>query len=724
MRVLVTGGGGYLGCHLVPLLLEQGHEVRVFDRFCFGDEPVAAFADYPHCEVIRGDVRRLQEAPALLDGIDAVVHLAGLTNDPSCALDPEMAADVNVESTRELANQAAQHGVTRFVFASSCNVYGHGVFEFLDEESPPNPVSTFAKTKIAAETALLQMAGEHFEPVVARNATLFGWSPRMRFDVAIHHMVAHAVRTNGIKVMGGGNQWRPFIHVHDAARAFLALLEAPASAVSGQVFNVGDDNANIRIIDLARRVAETVGDVPIEIPKDDDELRDYRVQFGKIRDTLGFHCEHTIQDGINEIYDALRGNPIDPFDEIFFNAHRMKRLRATPVGEGGEPIAARFIPLAKPTLGEEEEEAVIEALRSGWLTSGPHLQAFEKAFADTVAAPHAIAVSSCTAALHLCLHHLGVRPGDEVITSPITWASTGNTVLHMGAKLVFADIERDSLNISPEAIERAITDRTRVIMPVHLAGRPCDLDAIHAIGERHGIPVVEDAAHALGAAYKGAPIGNCGPYACFSFYAIKNITTMEGGTITVQNQDDADHLRLLAANGLQATAWERYGRSAVAAPAQVVDPGYKYLMGNISAAMGVQQLKKFASFKAARRRLVGMYRAVLADVDEIALPAATNGDWEHAWHLFVIRLDLDKLTKTRDEIAADLRRENIGTGVHFYGLHLHPYYRETFGLTPEDFPEATAASNEVLSLPLHPQMTDRNVHEVVEALKKVLAHAH
>lgn len=722
MHVLVTGGGGYLGCWLVSHLLERGHRVRVFERFCFGEAPVEGFRAHRACEVIRGDVRRLQESPGLLDEVEAVIHLASLSNDPSCDLDPEMTWDVNFESTRELANQAAQKGVRRFILASSCSVYGRGVFDILDEESPPNPVSTFGESKLAAERCVLSMKTDHFEPVVGRTATMFGWSPRMRFDLAINHMVGSALKSGAIKVLGGGNQWRPFIHVRDAARAYASLLEAPAGRVSGQIFNIGSDVANTRIIDLAERVAQEIGNVSLDTPKEDDDLRSYRVQFGKLRNEFGFRCEWSIDEGIREVRDKILETGINFRSDLYFNVDRVKKLLATPVDEGGEPIAARFIPVAKPALGAEEEKVVIEALRSGWLTSGPYVQSFEKSFGETVSAPHVVALSSCTAALHLCLVHLGVKPGDEVITSPLTWPSTGNTILRMGAKVVFADICRDTLNIDPQAIESAITPRTRAIMPVHLAGQPCDLEAVYAVARKHNIPVVEDAAHALGAAYKGIPVGNYGEYSCFSFYAIKNITTMEGGVITLKDAEAARHLRMLAANGLMCTAWERYGRSAVAAPPEVVEPGFKYLMGNVSAAMGVEQLRKFPAFKAARQRIAHMYRAVLSNIDEITLPV-TISDVEHAWHLFIVRLNLARLNKTRDEIAAALRRENIGTAIHFYGLHLHRYYRETQGTTPELCPEATAASYEVLSLPLFTQMTDRHVGEVVEALKKVLSHS-
>lgn len=722
MRVLVTGGAGYLGSSLVPLLLEQGHAVRVFDRFCFGEDTLAGVKDNPACEIVRGDIRRLQEVPELLAGVDAIIHLASLSNDPSCDLDHDMTFDVNVESTRELAKKAVQQGVRRFVFASSCNVYGKGVFDILDEESPANPVSAFGSSKLEGERVVLGMKSGFFEPVVARTATMFGCSPRMRFDVAVNHMVATALSTGGIKVLGGGNQWRPFVHVRDAARALSMMIDAPASQVSGQTFNVGANDLNYQIIELARYVAKALGSIAIEIPKDDDDRRTYRVQFDKIRNTLGFHPEVSVQEGIEELRNAITKTDLVPFAEIHSNVRRMKQLLATPVDDGGEPIAARFISVLRPCLGPEEETAVVEALRSGWLTSGPQIQAFEKAFAETVSSPCAVAVSSCTAALHLCLISFGVQPGDEVITSPLTWASTGNTIINMGAKVVFADVRPGSLNIDPASVERAITPRTKAIMPVDMAGLPCDLEAIHAIAHKHGIPVVEDAAHALGAAYKGTPIGAYSSHTCFSFYAIKNITTMEGGAITVKDPDAAVRLRMLAANGMAETAWERYGRSAVAHPSEVTEPGYKYLLGNVGAAIGVEQLKKFAHFKAARRRLAHMYDTALAGIDEIKLPETTP-EAEHGWHLYIIRFRLDQLTRTRDELAAALRRENIGTSINFYGLHLHRYYRETLGMRPEDFPEATAASYEVLSLPLHPGMTDKNVHEVAEALKKVLAHA-
>lgn len=723
MHVLVTGGAGYEGCWIIPLLLERGHTVRLFDRFCFGREPIQGFESSPDCEIIEGDIRRLQEFPDLFDGIDGIIHLAGLANDPSCDLDPELTVDVNVESTHELANLAVQNSVRRFIFASSCSVYGKGVFEILDEKSPANPVSAYAVSKVDGEKILLGLKSEHFEPVISRTATLFGWSPRMRFDLAINLMTATAMRDGAINVMGGGNQWRPFIHVKDAALAKIAFLEAPADQVSGEIFNVGEDEANIRIRDLAKMVHKHIPEAELKISLGDEDTRSYHVQFGKLHEVLGYSRTLSIDDGIVEIKEKLSDATIDPFDEKYFNVRRMKKLIATPVEEGGEPIAPRLIPMARPVLGVEEEKAVVEALRSGWITSGPHVAAFEKAFCETVQGKEAVAVSSCTAAIHLCLVHLGVRPGDEVITSPLTWPSVANVIVNMGATLVLADIQRETLNMDPESLKRAITVKTKAIIPVHMAGQPCDLDAIRAIAAEKGIPIIEDAAHALGSSYKGTPIGGGNDLSCFSFYAIKNVTTMEGGMISLSDAEDAQRLRRLASHGISATAWDRYGRSAVPAPPEVVEPGYKYLMGNVSAAIGLEQLKKFADFQTARSRIAGLYRVALADIDDVWMPEVADPAG-HSWHLMIIRFKLDPLAKSRNEIAHALRRENIGTGFHFHALHLHKYYAETLGYTPQDLPEASAASSEVLSLPLYPSMTDKNVHEVVSGLKKVLAHAH
>lgn len=722
MRVLVTGGAGYLGTWVTALLLEKGHQVRIFDRFCFGEESIQEFVGNADFESVRGDIRDLGSFPELLDGVEAVVHLAGLANDPSCDLDPEMTTDVNVDASMALIELAREKGVRRFAFASSCSVYGQGVHEFLDEESPTNPVSAYAVSKIDVERALLEMAGERFEPVAARMSTLFGWSRRMRFDLAVNQMTATAVTTDTIKVMGGGQQWRPFVHVKDAARAFVMMVEAPAEVISGEAFNVGADDQNVQILGLAERVAEVMPGVVLEVQREDDDRRTYRVVFDKIEKALGYGVTVSIEDAVKEIAEDIRAKGYDPFGEDYFNVRRMQTLLKTPVSEGGEPVAPRFIPLARPIWGAEEEAAVLETMRSGWVTSGPSIGRFEQALGETVGAEHVVATNSCTAAIHLCLAHLGVEAGDEVILPPITWASVGNVILSMGARPVFADVDRDTLCMDAASFKSKITERTKAVIPVHMAGLACDLDGIYGVAEKHGIPVIEDAAHALGTKYKGRAVGSSGNFVCFSFYAIKNITTIEGGAIACGDAETAAHLRRLAGNGMGANAWDRYSPDAVPAPPEVLEPGYKYAMGNVNAAIGLEQLKRWPEFHGRRLRLAGLYRRLLADVPEVRMQSVDDLA-SHAWHLMIVRLDLDALSKSRDEIALAMRQENIGTGFHFFGLHLHKYYQEELGCTPEDAPNATQVSYEVLSLPLNPGMTDKNVHEVVGALRKVIEHA-
>lgn len=720
MRMIVTGGAGYLGNHVVRQLVEKGHAVRIFDRLYFGEKATDTLGALPGCSLVRGDVRRIADFPDLFQGVDAVIHLAGLANDPSCDLDPKMALDVNLTSTARVADMAIANGVRRFVLASSCSVYGKGAFEILDEGSPTIPVSVYAESKLGSERILLDRQSDSFEPVIARPATLFGWSPRMRFDLAINLMVATAMRNRCINVYGGGRQWRPFVHVRDAARAFVTMAEAPAAQVNGEIFNLGADSINYQIIDLAKRIVAMFDGVQLEVVNDDEDLRSYHVEFGKIKRVLGFDAEWTANRGAEEIRESLADERIDPFSTIHFNVRRMKELLALPVELGGEPAAAHFIPLSPPSIGEEEERAVIDVLRSGWLTTGAKVTEFENAFAEKVSAQHAVAVSSCTAALHLCLVQEGVKPGDEVITSPLTWVSTANTIINMGAKLVLADIDPDTLNIDPAAVEAAISERTKAIIPVHLAGQPCDLDALYAIGKKHGIPVIEDAAHALGASYKNRPIGNFDGPSCFSFYPVKNITTIEGGMIALPDADQAHQLRVLAHNGLSTHAWNRYSGDAPLEAPEIVAPGFKYNMTNVSAAMGLAQLKKLDGFLAARRRLARMYRSVLSSIEEIELPSV-SGNVDHAWHLMIIRLRIDMLSKDRDAVVRALRLENVGTGVHFIAIHRHRYYREVLGLPPDALPHASAASDAIISLPLHPRLTDRNVTEIVDALKKVLA---
>jgi dTDP-4-amino-4,6-dideoxygalactose transaminase len=377
-----------------------------------------------------------------------------------------------------------------------------------------------------------------------------------------------------------------------------------------------------------------------------------------------------------------------------------------------------FLPFSPPWIGREEIDAVVETLQSDWITTGPKTRDFESLFADYVDAPAALGLNSCTAGLHVALQTLGIGPGDEVITTPLTFAASVNVIEHVGARPVLVDVEPDTLNLSPDRVSEAVTPQTRAILPVHFAGHPVDLDAINAIAAEHQLAVVEDAAHGLAARYKGRPIGSHGNPAAYSFYATKNITTGEGGMLTGDGAflDDA---RIVSLHGMSREAWRRYEKGG-AWKYDIVSPGFKYNMTDIQASIGICQLNRLDGFQARRREVVGEYVRGLRDLDEVELPVE-QPHVEHAWHLFVIRLRTDQLRIDRDAFITELTARNIGTSVHFIPIHLHSYYRQKYGYRADDFPTANAAYERIVSLPLNPRMCDQDVADVIEAVRDVVA---
>ncbi len=382
-------------------------------------------------------------------------------------------------------------------------------------------------------------------------------------------------------------------------------------------------------------------------------------------------------------------------------------------------MRAEFLPLSRPSVGETEIAAVVDCLRSGWVTSGPRVADFERAFAAHVGARHAIAVTSATAGLHLTLLATGIGPGDEVITSPMTWASTGNMLLAVGARPVFVDIDPGTLMIDAGAVTPAIGPRTRAILPVHFAGQPLDLHPLRALAARHGLLLIEDAAHALGTAYCGRPVGGGSSAAIFSFHPIKTITTGEGGMVTTDDDALAERLRLLRFHGITRDAWGRYGRRGNPAY-EIVALGFKYNMTDLQAALGLVQLARVEEFVAARTLLAARYAEGLARVPAVQMLASVSYPARHAWHLLVVRLRLDGVRIGRDEVIEELLARNIGVGLHFTALHLHRLYRERLGDLRPALPEATRASESILSLPLFPAMTAGDVDDVVAALADVV----
>jgi dTDP-4-amino-4,6-dideoxygalactose transaminase len=376
------------------------------------------------------------------------------------------------------------------------------------------------------------------------------------------------------------------------------------------------------------------------------------------------------------------------------------------------------LPFHRPWIDDDEIAEVVDTLRSGWLTMGPKTLQFEEQFAAYVGAKYAIAVNSATAGLHLALDAVGVGPGDEVITSPYTFTSTAAVVVHLKATPVFVDVRPDTLTIDPLQVQAKITRRTKAVIPVHLAGLPCEMDPLLELGSTHGLRIIEDAAHALPASYKARRVGSIGDLTVFSFYATKNITTGEGGMVTTDDATLAGHLRTRRLHGISRDAWKRY--TAEGNWYYEVDyPGYKYNMTDLNAALGLQQLRKADRFHGVRGYYANLYQLGLSDMPELTLPE-TPPEVQHAWHLYLIRLNPDLLTIDRNTFFQLLRQENIGASVHFIPLHIQPYYRNTFGYKPEDFPNALRAYECVISLPLYPRMSEADVWDVIRAVRRIV----
>jgi dTDP-4-amino-4,6-dideoxygalactose transaminase/nucleoside-diphosphate-sugar epimerase len=720
-KILVTGGAGYLGCMLSRKLLDKGYSVRCFDRLYFGEEAIKDILTNPGFELIKGNIIDLGNFPDLLEDIDGIIHLAGLANDPTAELNPELTKITNHGGSVELARRAKEKGIGRFIFASSCSVYGQGLSDQITEESPLNPVSIYAESKITAEKAIDKFRDDTFCPVYLRQATLFGKSNRMRFDLAINLMVVNALIKKKIFVYGGGRQWRPFLHVEDAAEAFITCLESDKDKVSGQVFNVGDSTLNFEIIDLARFIKSNIKGTELEIVPDAPDKRSYRVCFDKITETTGWKPEVTVKTGIKELSKYLSSGEIKDFDTPkFYNIKTLLKYLDTPAIEGGDPVRYDFLPFNLPLIGEEEIEEVIDTLRSGWLTTGPKTKKLEQDFCEYVGTKNAVCVNSCTAALHLSLVSLGIGEGDEVITSPVTWPSTANVILHTGAKPIFCDIDQKTFNIDPLKLEEKITKRTKAVIPVHMSGYPCDMDKIHEIAAKNGLRVIEDAAHAIGAEYRGKKIGTLSDITCFSFYPTKNMTTIEGGLLTTDNDEIAENVRINSLHGVSKDAWKRYLSEDIIHH-EVVYPGFKYNMTDVQASLGLHQLRKLDDFIERRKAITSLYNNAFKSIGAITLPADAEYI-KNTHHLYIILLDLDKLSVDRDRIMSALNKEKIGTGIHFRSLHLHKYYREKYSFQSGDFPVASDISQRIISLPLYPKMNRYDIDTVIKAVRKIISY--
>lgn len=388
--------------------------------------------------------------------------------------------------------------------------------------------------------------------------------------------------------------------------------------------------------------------------------------------------------------------------------------------DGGTPVRPKdkFLVYGAPRIEEVEIQEVVDSMRKGWIGTGPKVHRFEKDFSQYKGSKHTIALNSCTAALHLSMFAAGIGPGDEVITTPMTFCATINAIIHCGATPVLADCNRSTMNIDPAEIEKKITSRTKAILPVHFAGRSCEMDAIMALARTYDLLVIEDCAHAIETEYKGQKAGRFGDIGCFSFYVTKNVMTGEGGMIITEDDRFAGRIKVLGLHGMSKDAWKRFSDEGYK-HYQVIHAGYKYNMMDIQAAMGIHQLHRVEENWAIREKIWNRYSEAFADL-ACFVPAPVESDTRHGYHLYTPLIDIDRLGKGRDWVLNALTAENIGVGVHYLPVHLHPFYRKTFGWNQGDFPNAEWIGERTISIPLSAALNTRDVEDTASAFTKVL----
>jgi dTDP-4-amino-4,6-dideoxygalactose transaminase len=377
-----------------------------------------------------------------------------------------------------------------------------------------------------------------------------------------------------------------------------------------------------------------------------------------------------------------------------------------------------FLVFGSPLIGEAEIEEVISCLQSGWIGTGPKVNCFENDFRNYIGAHNATAVNSCTAALHLSILAAGIKPGDEVITTAMTFCATVNAIIHTGAKPVLVDCNPETFCLDVTQIEDKITSRTKAIIPVHFAGSACKMDKIVTIAEKYRLKVIEDCAHSIETTYQGKHVGTFGDFGCFSFYVTKNVITGEGGMVVSRNKSDADRIKVLALHGMSADAWKRFSDEGYK-HYQVVQPGFKYNMMDLQAAIGIHQLKKVDLNRRRREEIWDQYNEAFSDLD-IKLPAPPSKDVKHAYHLYSILIDCNKTGITRDEFLCEMQKNNIGVGVHYRSIPTHPYYQDAFGWSPQDYPNSYYIGECTVSLPISAKLSEEDVSDVINAVKEVL----
>jgi perosamine synthetase len=726
MKILLTGHAGYVGTVATGVLTEAGHEVIGLDTGYFVPCHTEGLEPVDPVRTIAKDVRDITAED--LAGFDAVVHLAALSNDPMGDLAPELTAAINRDATIALARIAKAAGVTRFVFASSCSIYGAGNPDLLlDESAPVNPLTAYASSKVESEAGLLALADDGFVPTFMRNATCYGLSPRLRTDLVLNNLVVSALSTGEVKLLSSGLSWRPLLHVRDLARAAAAILAADPATVRGEAFNIGQNSENHLVRDIATIVAEAVPGSRVTFAEGNTiDPRSYRVDFGKFAAAFpDFRFLHTAASGAKELVAALAGRTTadDLSGQRYVRLARLKSLMASEKLAGDltwrtaretTPLTVKRerVPVAGPSITQREVDLTAEAARHAWFENhAKYNQRFEAMVAEQTGRKHAISLAHCTSAIHLALAGLGIGPGDEVIVPECTWVATASPVVQIGATPVFVDIDPVSWCMSPASLAAAITPKTKAAIVVDLYGGMPDWARLETIARDAGIILIEDAAEAIGSRFRDKPAGAYGRASVFSFHGSKTVTTGEGGMLVTDDDALAERVNILRDQGRHPTS-----RALV-----TEEVGFKYRMSAMQAAMGIAQMERLDDLIAMKRDIFRFYAEALDGTPGLTLNAEPPHVFNTYW--MVTAVFDPKLGLLKQQVAAELGAEGIDTRPFFYPLSWQPAFRNqpsAAGASARN-PNAYAISPTGINLPSGYNVTRDVAARVARSLKSILA---
>ena len=697
-KVLIAGGAGFLGTTLVNTLLTNNHKVVVLDTLRFGAKALSKFNNHKNFTFQYGDITNENDVEKAIGSCDYVIALAAIVGDMACNADPKLTGKINTEGNQILINKSIEHNIERFIFASSCSVYGQSSQMNLTETMKLNPISLYAESQVSTEESLMKLK-DKLDLTILRLSTLYGLSERRRFDLVLNFFASKITAEQEIEIIGG-KQWRPFLHVKDAARAFHKVLDADSKDVVGQTFNVGGNDCNHQLIEIGQMIGEKIPAANIKLTDAKSDSRSYHVNFDKIEKAINFKPEIDIIDGIVEMMEDIQNNDIDITD---INCHNGKSWQNF--------INNSYIPFAVPDVSIEEKNEILNTIDSGWLSSGPKVVKFEEAlhnYFDTEDL-HCITVSSCTAALHLQLLANDIGPGDEVITCVNTFSSTVIAILQCGATPVLVDIDSDNCNLDLNEVKDKISSKTKAVIPIYYAGNPCNHYQLKEICEKNGILILADAAHAFGGTFDGMKIGTYEDAASFSFYATKNLTTGEGGLITTRNKKLADRIRKMRS----------FGRSSIEGKPSylytISEEGYKYNFTDLQASFGLHQLKKIDSFNTYRAEIVNYYNEAFKDSPFLVTPNSSElGKSTH--HLYPLQIQFDKLPIDRLEFIKIMSQKKIGLSVHYVPIHHHSYFQQKLKITEKDFYHCNEFRKQEVSIPIYTKLDKDDLNRISQSV--------